>query len=52
MDTVMTISGFNALLKTEQDENPLLKLLRQLAIIPEPKDVRDLTMGGTGMGWH
>jgi hypothetical protein len=48
----MTISSFNTTLKSEQDENPLLQLLRQLAIIPDPKDVRDLTTGGIAGGWR
>ncbi len=40
----MTIQGFNALLTSEQDENPLLKVLRQLTTLKKPEDVRLLAV--------
>lgn len=44
MDAAMTIQGFNALLTSEQDENPLLKVLRQLTTLKKPEDVRLLAV--------
>lgn len=38
----MTIQGFNALLTSERDESPLLKVLRQLTTLQKPEDVRAL----------
>ncbi|MCX6033243.1 MAG: hypothetical protein NT169_28675 [Chloroflexi bacterium] len=54
MDAAMTIQGFNALLTSEQDENPLLKVLRQLTTLKKPEDVRVLkedTLITSWMGW-
>jgi hypothetical protein len=45
MDTAITIQDFNALLKSEQDDSPLLKLLRQLTALKKPDDVRMLEVG-------
>jgi len=55
MDAAITIEGFNALLKSEQQDNSLLETLRQLTKIELPEKVRALkaeTMAGwMGWGW-
>ncbi len=49
----MTIQEFNALLKAQptKEDSPLLKVLRQIAIIQKPEDVRNLIVEPTGIGW-
>jgi|GEM_PF-2095644 len=40
MNAAMTIEEFNAFLKSEQQDNALLDLLRRLTKIEKPEDVR------------
>jgi len=49
----MTIQEFNALLKMEEtkEENALWQLLRQIAAIKKPEEVRHLIVRPTGIGW-
>ncbi len=49
----MTIQEFNALLRIEEtkEENALLQLLRQIATIKKPEEVRRLIVRPTGIGW-
>jgi hypothetical protein len=50
MEAALTIENFSALLRAEQDDNPLLQVLRQLAKIEKPEDVLVL-VGPLGLGW-
>ncbi|MCS7222824.1 MAG: hypothetical protein N0A15_16260 [Anaerolineae bacterium] len=47
----MTIQEFHALLKSEKEDSPLLKFLRQLTRLEKPEQVRHLIVRPTGVGW-
>ncbi|MEJ5199590.1 MAG: hypothetical protein WHX53_11760 [Anaerolineae bacterium] len=42
MNAAMTIEEFNAFLKSEQQDNALLDLLRKLTKIEKPEEVRTI----------
>jgi len=55
MNAAMTIEEFNAFLKSEQQDNALLDLLRRLTKIEKPEDVRAIQRiigpQATWQGW-
>ncbi len=52
MNAAMTIEEFNAFLKSEQQDNALLDLLRRLTKIEKPEDVRAIQRIVTQVNWQ